>query len=269
MMSIKLIAIDLDGTLLNDQHMVSDRVRQSIQYAQNKGVQIILASGRPYSGMAPILHDLGIYNDKNYVISNNGAMIRDITTGKAIHENVLGYDDYLKIEALSRELDVFMHVVSDQCLYTANRDIGRYTVYESYLSNIPLVYRPLLEMDSEICYSKCMFSDDPKLLAEVEKRVPQEFYEHYEVVKSASFYLEFLRKNSTKGYALQKIANELGIKSSEIMCMGDHENDFSMFKVADTKIAMGNAIDLLKEHATFITKTNSEDGVAIAIEKYI
>lgn len=268
-MSIKLIAIDLDGTLLNAQHLVSDRVRQSIQYAQDKGVQIVLASGRPYSGMAPILHDLGIYNDKNYVITNNGAMIRDITTGKAIHENVLSYDDYLKIEALSRELNVFMHVVSDQRLYTANREIGRYTVYESYLSDIPLVYRPLSEMDEDVCYSKCMFSDDPKLLAEIEKRVPQEFYDHYEVFKSASFYLEFLRKNSTKGYALQKIANELNLEGSEIMCMGDHENDFSMFKVADTKIAMGNAIDLLKEHATFITKTNHEDGVAIAIEKYI
>lgn len=268
-MSIKLIAIDLDGTLLNEQHQVSDRVRQSIQYAQDKGVQIVLASGRPYSGMAPILHDLGIYNDKNYVITNNGAMIRDITTGKAIHENVLSYDDYLKIETLSRELDVFMHVVSDQCLYTANRVIGRYTVYESYLSNIPLVYRPLSEMNEDVCYSKCMFSDDPELLDAVEKRIPQEFYDQYEVFKSASFYLEFLRKNSTKGYALQKIANELNLAGSEIMCMGDHENDFSMFKVAETKIAMGNAIDLLKEHATFITDRNDEDGVAIAIEKYI
>ncbi len=268
-MSIKLIAIDLDGTLLNEHHLVSDRVRQSIQYAQDKGVQIVLASGRPYSGMAPILHDLGIYNDKNYVITNNGAMIRDITTGAAIHENSLNYSDYIKIEALSRELNVCMHVVSDQCLYTANREIGYYTVYESYLANIPLVYRPASEMDEDICYSKCMFSDDPKLLDVVEKRVPKEFYDDYEVFKSASFYLEFLRKNSTKGYALQKIANELGFDSSEIMCMGDHENDFSMFKVADIKIAMGNAIDLLKEHATFMTKTNNEDGVAIAIEKYI
>ncbi|GAA5103297.1 sugar-phosphatase [Wohlfahrtiimonas larvae] len=268
-MSIKLIAIDLDGTLLNEQHIVSDRVKQSIQYAQDKGVQVVLASGRPYSGMAPILHDLGIYNDKNYVITNNGAMIRDITTGEIVYDNVLSYEDYLKIEALSRELNVFMHVASDQCIYTANREIGRYTAYEAYLSNIPLFYKPLEEMNEEIYYSKCMLSDEPELLASIEKKIPAKFYEDYEVFKSASFYLEFLRKNSTKGYALQKIATELNLKSSEMMCMGDHENDFSMFKVADTKIAMGNGIDLLKEHATFITETNQKDGVAIAIEKYI
>lgn len=268
-MSIKLIAIDLDGTLLNSQHLVSDRVKKSIEMAQAKGVQVVLASGRPYSGMEPILKDLNIYNDKNYVITNNGALIRDITTGDAVYENFLNYDDYLKIEALASKLNIFMHVVSDGCLYTADREISRYTVFESYLSNIPLIYRPVEEMTPDLCYTKCLCSHDPAILAEAEKLVPEEFYEEYEVFKSASFYLEFLRKNSTKGYVLQKIIEELNLTSDEVMCMGDHENDFSMFKVAGTKIAMGNGIDLLKDNATFVTTTNNEDGVAIAIEKFV
>lgn len=268
-MNIKLIAIDLDGTLLNSQHLVSNRVRESIQYAQDKGVQIVLASGRPYSGMAPILQELSIYNEKNYVITNNGSMIRDITTGEVLHQNALSFDDYLHIESLASTLNITMHVVSDRYVYTADRNIGRYTVYESYLSNIPLVYRPVNEMTDDICYSKCMFSAEPSILASIIPKIPKEYYEKYEVYKSASFYLEFLRKNSTKGFALQKIATEFGLESSEIMCLGDHENDYSMFDVADTKIAMGNGIDLLKDNATFVTTSNNEDGVAVAIEKFI
>lgn len=268
-MSIKLIAIDLDGTLLNSQHRVSDRVKQSIECAQAQGVQIILASGRPYSGMLPYLKELAIKNDKNYVITNNGANIRDIDSGYAFHDNALSYEDYIRIEALSRQLDVNMHLVSDQCLYTANEQIGRYTVWESYLSNIPLVYREVAKMTEDMYYNKCIFSDEIARMAGLEKHIPQSFYDDYEVFRSASFYLEFLRKNSTKGYALQKIADEMNLQGSEIMCIGDHENDFSMYKVAEIKIAMGNGINLLKENATFITKTNNEDGVAIAIEKYI
>ena len=268
-MSIKLIGIDLDGTLLNSQHLVTDRVRESIRYAQDKGVQIVLASGRPFSGMFPILRDLKISNEKNYVITNNGSMIRDISTGEVLHQNALSFEDYLHIEKLASSLSIAMHVVSDRFVYTADRNIGKYTVYESYLSSIPLVYRPVDEMTDDICYSKCMFSAESDMLEAIIPRIPDEYYEKYEVYRSASFYLEFLRKNSTKGFALQKIAKEFGLKSSEIMCLGDHENDYSMFHVADTKIAMGNGIDLLKENATFVTTTNNEDGVAVAIEKYI
>lgn len=268
-MDIKLIAIDLDGTLLNSDHVISDNVRKSIEYAQNKGVQIVLASGRPYSGMEAILKELNIQNEQNAVITNNGAMIRDIASGDVRYKNVLSYEDYVKVEALSRELDVNMHVVSDDCLYTARRNIGRYTVFESYISKIDICYRPAEEMTEEICYSKCMFSDDPALINRIEGLIPESFYQEYEVFKSAPFFLEFLRKNSTKGYALKQIADAMNLHRSQIMCMGDHENDFSMFNVADTKIAMGNGIDLLKQHATFITSTNNEDGVARAIERFI
>lgn len=268
-MSIKLIAIDMDGTLLNSDHAVSQKVAESIRTAQAQGVEIILATGRPFSGMKPHIDALGIYNRGTYCISNNGALIQNFATGEVVYESLLTHEDYDRIEKLSRNFDVSMHVISEGALYTPNTAIGRYVVYESYLSNIPLIYRAPEDMESHRLYTKCLFSDVPEKLALVEAQIPEPFYEQYTVVKSAPFYLEFLHLDSSKGRALQRIANEFGLKKEEIMCIGDHQNDFSMFEVAGTKVAMGNAIELLKTHADFITTTNDQDGVAVAIERYL
>lgn len=268
-MAIKLIAIDMDGTLLNSDHKVTERVKESIHYAKSKGVQVILATGRPFSGISPYLLELGLNSEQDFCISNNGSYIHHAHTGEITAKETITFDDYRAIEALSRELGVCMHTHIDSCIYTSNEKISRYTVIESYLSNTQLVYRALDKMSPDEPYIKCVFSDQPSLLDEVEGQIPEDFRQRFNVVKSATFYLEFLSKKASKGNALQKVAKSLSIQPSEMMCMGDQENDFSMFAVAETKVAMGNGIKLLKDNATFITTTNNEHGVAIAIEKFV
>lgn len=268
-MSIKLVAIDLDGTLLNTHHQISTGVKEAIDYAINKGIYVILATGRPFSGITPYLDELGLKRQDQFCISNNGSVIHDTSTGKHLMEFPLSFDDYLAIEKLSREIGISMHALADNKIFTANQNINHYTVHESYITNTPLMFRPVDKMDSSLRFNKIMLCGEPELLNLAESKIPAEFFNKYTMLRSTPFFLECLHPDANKGTAVNALAKKLNITEDEIMCIGDQNNDLPMFEFAKHKIAMGNAIDAVKEAATFVTKSNDEDGVAFAIKTFI
>ncbi len=113
-----------------------------------------------------------------------------------------------------------------------------------------------------------MFVDDPKLLSAFIKDFPEELKERFYVVQSEPYFYEAMNKQASKGNAIAELATKLGFASDEVMAIGDQGNDLTMVKFAGTGVAMGNAIDEVKATAQFVTKTNEEDGVAYAIEKF-
>lgn len=268
-MSIKLVAIDLDGTLLNSQHQITPAVKEAVIQAKNNDVHIVLASGRPFSGISPYLKELGLDNASDYCISNNGSVIHQANNGAHLIEDLLDFTDYQYFEALSREISVHMHALAQNTLFTANRHISHYTVHDAFLTNSPLVYCPANEMNSDLQFTKIMMIDHPETLSVGIGYIPEDVFENYSLMRTSPYFLEISSKTASKGAALQKICEKLGITPDKVMCIGDQNNDIKMLQYAKVPVAMGNAIDAVRSIAKFITETNNNDGVALAINKFI
>lgn len=267
-MSIKLVAIDIDGTLLNSQHAITPAVYEAIQEAKAAGVKIVIATGRPISGIRGILEQLHLTEMGDYVITFNGGLVLEVGSDKEILKETLSYEDYLRIEALARRLQLPMHASTQQGIYTANRDIGKYTLYEANLVHSPLYYRRIEEMqDKEII--KVMLVDEAEQLDKAMPILQEELGETFYTAKSAPFYFEVTPKTVNKGRAIQHLAAALGLDMNETMAIGDQENDRSMLEVVASPVIMENGDPNLKAIAKHITKSNDEDGVAYAIRKWV
>ncbi|WP_088816077.1 MULTISPECIES: sugar-phosphatase [Listeria] len=266
---IKLVAIDIDGTLLNDHHEVTTEVKEAIRKAKVAGTKIVLCTGRPLVGVQQYLSELELREEGDYVISFNGAMVQDTFTKEVVSHLTLTKDDLVSLSKISDDAGLHMHFFDDKTLYTANRNIGKYTIVEAYLTGSQLVFTEIEKIPADFQMSKAMMIDEPEILEAGIKKLPSDLEEHYHLVRSAPFYLEVLNPNASKGNAVKQLSELLGIKQDEVMCIGDHENDTTMLEFAGTAVAMGNAIPRLKDMADFITETNNNSGVARAIEKFI
>lgn len=268
-MAIKLVTIDIDGTLLNSERKVTPEVKEAIKKASEQGVNIVLATGRPTIGVMPLIKELGLDNDHGFIITYNGGMIQNAGTQEILIQHPLPFEDYLDVELLARKLGVHFHVQDDKRMYTANRDISEYTIHEAFLTGIPVCYRAVSEMTPDMKIIKSMMVDHEDILDEAIDNVPETFKEKFAMVKSAPFYYEILNKQATKGEATKELAELLKINPEEVMAIGDNENDLSMIEVAAIGVAMGNAVPVVKEAADKITKTNDEHGVAHAINEWV
>ncbi|OBU11620.1 sugar-phosphatase [Morganella psychrotolerans] len=268
-MSVKLIAIDLDGTLLNSYHQITPAVSAEVSRAKEKGLHIILTSGRPFNGILPYLTELGLNKENCYCISNNGAVIHEAQTGDPVMETLMDFEDYRYFESLAREINVHFHVLSSNEMYTANRDISYYTLMDAYLTQTQLNYRPSAEMDSDMMFSKFMMIDNPVRLNEAAGFIPQVSFDNYNILRTAPHFVEISAKNATKGNAVALITEKLGLTPDKVMCIGDQNNDISMLEYAGVGVAMGNAADHIKQKAGFVATTNDDDGVAVAIQKFV
>ena len=268
-MAIKLVALDMDGTTLLPDHTISPAVKKAISAARKQGVHVVLCTGRPYAGVGSYLRELEMDEPEDYCVTYNGALVQKASDGSSVIQTPLNQDDYVYLEALSREVGSHFHALSRHTLYTANRHISRYTVKESMVTTIPLVFCEAENMAQNGPFLKVMMIDEPEVLDAAIAKIPAEVFERYNLVKSSPYFLEILNKRVSKGTAIQAIAEKLGLKPEEVMAIGDHENDIAMIEYAGVGVAMGNGIEKTKAASNFITRSNLEDGVAYAIEKYV
>ncbi|GAA0181178.1 sugar-phosphatase [Clostridium sediminicola] len=263
----KLIALDMDGTLLNENREISKKNLKSIRIAIENGIKVVLATGRPLKGIENFLKELDLIDNDNFSVSFNGALVQNNTTGAVLSRNILTHDDVKYLYNLSKILNVNRHALTKDSVLTTTHN--PYTDIESNINGIPIYITDLNNLDPSAEIIKFMFVDDPNVLDEVIKKLPKEVYEKYTVVRSATYFLEFLHPVANKGAGVKAIAKELNIKSNEIICVGDAGNDIHMLQYAGLGVAMGNAFDEVKEIADYITKSNSEDGVAHVINEFI
>lgn len=269
MKNIKLIGIDIDGTLVNSQKKITPAVKQAIKDARNQGIQIVICTGRPLSGAQCYLDELGLNNqDRQYVVSFNGAVIES-TAGKAIFKKGLTYDDYIDLEAIARKLKLHFHSVSLDRIYTAERDLGHYTIYNSRIVKLEVSYRTQAEM-REIPIIKCMYVDDPDYLdSKLSSPLFKQMKERVVFSKTEPFYFEATAAGVDKGTGLKRLCSYLNIDRENVMALGDQANDMPMLKYAGLGVAMGNAVDYTKENADEVTADCDHDGVALAINKIL
>lgn len=263
----KLIAVDMDGTLLREDKTISDRTKEAIRGAVQKGVKVVLASGRPIEGLERYLNELELTSENDYVMSFNGSLIQNVKTRQIVSKNILKGSDLKKLYALSKEIGVNIHAFTKQGCITPK--MNEYTQLEGRINGIEIYEADFDTLSEEEDVIKVMFIDPQPVLEEAMKKIPEAYYEEFTIVRSAPFFLEFLHKKSSKGTGIKALGDHLHISREEIICIGDAGNDLDMIEFAGLGVAMGNAFPEVKEAADYITSTNEEDGVAHVIEKFI
>lgn len=268
MKNIKMIGIDIDGTLVNDQKKMTEITRKVIMQARQQGVKIVICTGRPLSGARQYLKQLKISGDNEYVVGFNGA-IAETVSGKLVIDHKFSYENFLKTELLSRKFGVKFQIETPNAIYALNRDLSRWTIFEANLVHLPLKVRTPEEIKPDLKISKTMWVGEPDQITYMKKHLPKELNKTMYVVQTEPVYLEALKKGVNKGDTLMGLAKKLNIQPDEVMALGDQGNDLPMIKRAGMGVAMGNAIKENKAAANFITKTNNENGVAYAIKKFV
>lgn len=263
----KLIALDIDGTLLKEDRTISKETFNAIQKAKNKGIKIVLSTGRPILGIKKYLKELNLINEDDYAIAYNGALVQNTKTGEIICKNPMTLSDLHYLYNLSKKLDVNIHALTDTTCITPKW--SKYSQLESDLNGIPLDIIDFNKIDENTTIVKIMFIDEPHILDRVVEQLPQELYNKYTILRSTPYFLEFLNKKVNKGYGVELLAQTLGIKPEEIICVGDAGNDIHMIQFAGLGVAMGNAFPEVKDIADYVTLSNEEHGVAHVINKFI
>ena len=263
----KLIAVDMDGTLLREDKTISNRTKKAISKAVEKGVKVVLASGRPIEGLERYLKELELLSADDYVMSFNGSVIQNVKTRQVVSKNILKGSDLKRLYTLAKEIGVNIHAFTKAGCITPK--MNEYTELEGRINGIAVHEVDFETIDADEDVIKVMFIDPQPILEEAMAHIPESFYNDFTVVRSAPYFLEFLNKASSKGTGVKALGEYLGIKQDEIICIGDAGNDLDMIQFAGLGVAMGNAFEEVKEAADYVTCNNEEDGVAHVIEKFI
>ena len=267
MKKIKLIALDIDGTILTDEGAVTKEVQESITKATRQGVQVILCTGRMYRSAKNFGY---LFKDRMPIITYNGALIRELNDGKTLyHQGLLPSDKLIMFNKLIK-YGLQPNIYTDDALFSieGNPYIADYAEH----TRVPYTLLKTQNIESFLEpreVTKMVGIGSPEqvnsLLTEEAALYGDDIY----LAKSFDFFLEIGHKDVNKGKALEKLGETLGIDPSEIMAVGDNLNDAEMLETVGYPVLMGNGIESLRDKGYFITKDNNESGVAYAISQFL
>ncbi len=255
-MKIKAIFMDLDGTLLNSNHAVSEKLREKLQELKKKGVKVFISTGRSYVASEPFVKEIGIVNP---VITYNGARITDPVTGKVIYENPIKAENVEKMIKISREKGIHLNLYTDDKLYIEKE--SEEGIAYSNKAGMPYVLKNFDDFIGNTS-TKGLFLASNEKLQELKKELEKDNEDIY-FVFSQPTYLEILNKDVDKGSAVKKMMKKYGFLEDEVMTFGDQWNDLQMLKAVKYGYLMGNASEELKKEFPDdrITLSNDEDGI--------
>ena len=267
---IKLIAIDMDGTLLNRKKELLDETKQYFKNFHNKNTEtlLVLCTGRPETGIRPYLKDLGYLEENHYIISQNGASIYESQTGKRVMDAFVDSTAIQKWIELGKKHGISVMGAGVDYYYSFDEDPTEWMEFDVKLVSGKLKRIPTKESLNTDFY-KILLMGDEEQLNEFETFIPQEWRDEFYVVRSQKYLVEVLTKGVNKAFGLEKLAKKLNIQPSEIAAIGDAANDIEMLEYAGLAIAMGNASEEVKAIADIVTDTNENNGVIKAIDKLI
>lgn len=267
---IKLVAIDIDGTLVNEKKMMTEPVQQAIRQAAEQGVKMVLCTGRPIQGIQPYMDELGFFDKKEeFAISHNGACITRTDTLEVVDDVALSSDELREIYAFSKNYPPLFTIMNEERFIAVGGEVTPVARNEARVVNMELEEAELDDVVEKDRFLKVVYIGTENDLDVLESVMPAELRERYYVVRSQTYLLEIMVKGTNKGTALRKLAEHLGFTMDEVMAIGDGENDYEMIHAAGIGIGMENGTERVKSIANDITLSNEADGVAHALEKWV
>lgn len=264
----KVIVLDLDGTLTNSRKQITDRTREALWQAQDRGAKVVLASGRPTYGIAPVADALRLGERGGYILAYNGGEIIDWRTREVLYANVLSPDVLPYMYRSAKENGFAIVTYRDDLVITEMPD-DEYVQKEAIL-NVMRTHRVDNFLEAiDFPVPKCLVVGEPDRLQVLERQMAEALSKTNEVYRSEPYFLELVPKGIDKARSLEVLLDRLGLTPAEMIACGDGFNDLSMIRYAGLGVAMANAQPVVREAADFITLSNDEDGVAHVIERFM
>ena len=275
---IKAIVLDLDGTLLNSRKEITPETKQALLRAQKTGIRLALASARSLNGLARFGRQLELERNHGMLICYNGGLITDAQSGDTLYSRAMPKELAAEICRFLKQYDVIPMIDRGKYLYlndafagTIHYNGGELDIirYESRSNKFMICETEDLAewIDSDV--PKILVAAEPELLDEIEEKLAAPFRDRAKAGRTAPYYFEYNARDADKAAAMLQAFEAAGISSDEMMAFGDAQNDESMIRAVGYGIAMGNAVDSLKEIAFDVTDDCDRDGIAKALYKYL
>lgn len=266
----KLIALDLDDSLLNDKLLISDRTVEVLQKAAERNVYISICSGRSPSAILPFVRrlDLAGKEEGRYAVASNGTVVVDLHKREEIYSAKVSGDVLLFAKKEADKFNIPCQVYSSSKVY-AGVD-NEYTRMDSKLTGVPAEIVPDFENFLKQGFAKMMITGDPQILKGLQKDLSQKLKGKAVVLISKPYFLEILPPNCGKGEALEFLCGQLGIQMKDVMAFGDSMNDESMIAKCGMSVSMVNGLKEIQELAAYVTRlSNDQDGIADFVEQFV
>lgn len=261
----KLLAIDMDGTLLNWRKQISKRSINTLLRVQEDGNIVVLASGRSYERLIKYANKIKLKEYGGYMATLNGSTIFNVKTGEILRNSAFDYEVLKELFHFLDELNVDYSIYKKDTIYEGENSKFLYRIYRKLtrklLKHVNYIFTENVEVN------KVIINQKKSKLEEIQRNILAKFNDRVEVSITSFLSIEITARNGSKGFAILDIAERLGIDKENIWSFGNHGNDISMFKISGRSIAVKNSVDKLKALATDITDSNNNDGVAKYLEE--
>lgn len=266
-MKYKYLSLDLDGTLTNSQKIITPKTKNALIKAQENGITIILASGRPTKGILPIAEELRLKEFGGYILSYNGAKIINCKTDEVIYEKFLPDEIKETVYNISKKYGINILTYDNDAIITENSD--SFIEIESKINHMPVKIVKSFTEALNFPVIKYLMTGEPAILEEIEPLVYKKLSGYGNVFRSEPFFLEVVPENLDKAASMNVFLQSLGSDRTELIACGDGFNDKSMIEFAGLGVAMENAQKPVKDVADYITLSNDSDGIAKVVDKFI
>lgn len=267
MSKYKLIAFDVDDTLLTTEKVISPKTKQALLNAQKNGIKLCVASGRLPYGVKPYAEELDVLNNGGYYLGFNGGAV--LNSGNELIGTTYLDSKYIEpVYEVLRPTNVTTMVHKGDIIY-ADRKVNDYTHIEPDVIGLPLNRVDDIAEFVDWKLHKILLCGEPGELKEVESKLKAKFADDVDIYLSAPWFLEVMPNGVNKGLGVEKVCADMGISMDEVMAFGDNYNDIPMLEMAGLGIAMGNAEDEVKNSADYVTDTCDLDGIAKALGKFL
>jgi len=263
---IKMLVLDIDGTIFKKDYTASDRVKRTLVNLSQNGVKVVLCTGRMYAATKSIAEELCLNTP---VICYQGGLVKNIVDDNStLLEKTMPVEYSREVINILKSKKIFFNLYINDVLMVEEDNY----LIRQYVDARNIAYKVIGNCDNLDLtgLNKILAIDDnTELISSLQVEMAKKFKDKLYVVRSTSRFCEFSHLDATKGNAVRFLADKWGIKKDEIMACGDNDNDIEMLLAAGVKVAMGNATERLKEIAGFVTKSVDEDGVPYAVAKFI
>lgn len=262
---MKLIGLDLDGTVLNSKGELTEEVAEALKKADSTGeFKIVFCTGRPLSGIKQILLKTQMKSSSFHVLCN-GALVES-WNGERLYRQGLTLADLNSVYDFCKKKNISLIAVDDRKVYTMDKAINLAVIKFCYLTNNEILYREVETFTDKDIFLKLMICEKEEIINHIKGEILNIFSKKFNCVQGDAEFIEFSPLTVSKGSALAKVAEYYNIEKEKVYVVGDNENDVSMFEEFPHSIAMGNAVNRLKEKSKWICSTNDENGVVEALE---
>lgn len=270
-MKYKMIALDLDGTLKSSDatgRIILPKTKKILIELAKKGIVIVLASGRPTAGLYAEANELQLNDFGGYLLSFNGAKVVNYQTKEVIFQKIFDATTAHLVYDRAKKYNLAVMTYTDQEIITED-SADQYVQIESKINNMPLKHVDDFKAVVDYPVNKVLLTGKPEYAAKIEDEFKAPFKDSLSIYRSAAYFIEVMAKDIDKAASLKVLADSLNIRPEEIISFGDGYNDLSLIEFSGLGVAMGNAVDEVKQRANYITLSNDDEGIYDCLNKLV